>query len=78
MEDLKEKTTLYLATRLNEIMKEQNQYEIELLMLDKEYNAIVKELWRRYPNLRNEPDLQPKKRVRKYEDNRTIDFNSKG
>ena len=69
MEDLKEKTTLYLATRLNEIMKEQNQYEIELLMLDKEFNAIVYELWERVPSLRNDVDMQPKKRVRKYENN---------
>lgn len=67
MEDLKEKTTLYLATRLNEIMKEQNQYEIELLMLDKEFNAIVYELWDRIPSLRNDADMQPKKRVKKYE-----------
>lgn len=69
MEDLKDKTTLYLATRLNEIMKEQNQYEIELLMLDEEFNAIVYELWDRIPSLRNDADMQPKKRVRKYENN---------
>lgn len=69
MEDLKEKTTLYLATRLNEIMKEQNQYEIELLMLDEEFNEIIYELWDRIPSLRNDADMQPKKRVRKYENN---------
>lgn len=74
MEDIKERTTLFLAQRLNEIMKEQNQYEIELLMLDKEFNAIVYELWDRIPSLRNDADMQPKKRVRKYENNRFIKF----
>lgn len=72
MEDIKNRTTLFLAQRLNEIMKEQNQYEIELLMLDKEFNAIVYELWDRIPSLRNDADMQPKKRVRKYENNRFI------
>lgn len=72
MEDLKEKTTLFLAQRLNEIMKEQQGLEMNLLMLDEEFNAIVQELWRRIPSLRNDKDLQPKKRVRKYESNRII------
>ena len=36
-------------------------------MLDKEFNAIVDELWERIPSLRNDADMQPKKRVRKYE-----------
>lgn len=56
-EELKEKTTFELATRLNEIMKEQNQ-------LDTEYNAIVKELWNRVPNLKDDPNIQPITRKR--------------
>lgn len=72
MEDLKEKTTLFLAQRLNEIMKEQNQHELSILMLDEEFNAIVYELQNRIPALKDAPDLQPKKRVRKYENNRFI------
>ncbi len=64
MEDLKNKSTLLLAHRLNEIMKEQQQKELDLLMLDNEFNAIVYELWDRIPKLRNDEDLQPKKRVR--------------
>lgn len=67
MEDLKEKTTLFLAQRLNEIMKEQNQHELEILMLDEEFNEIIYELWERIPSLKKEVDFQPKKRVRKYE-----------
>ena len=38
--DLKDKTTLFLAQRLNEIMKEQNQHELSILMLDEEFNEI--------------------------------------
>lgn len=55
-------------------MKEQNEYELELLMLDKEFNAIVYELWERIPSLRNDEDLQPKMRVRKYENNKNINL----
>ena len=67
MEDLQNKTTLSLAQRLNEIMVEQNNHELSLLMLDDEFNQIVQELCRRIPSLKNDIDLQPKKRVRKYE-----------
>lgn len=69
MEDLKNKSTLLLAFRLNEIMKEQQGLEMSLLMLDKEFNAIVYELWDRIPKLRNDEDLQPKKRVKEKCDN---------
>ena len=64
MNDLKDKTTLYLAQRLNEIMKEQNQYELRLLMLDEEFNTIIYELWDRIPSLKKDIDLQPKRKVR--------------
>ena len=56
-EELKEKTTFELATRLNEIMKEQNQ-------LDTEYNSIVRILWERIPSLKEDANIQPITRKR--------------
>ena len=56
-EELKEKSVFELATRLNEIMKEQN-------ILDTEYNAIVKELWSRIPSLKDDTNIQPITRKR--------------
>ena len=55
------KTTKDLAMRMNLINK-----EIDSLLL--EYNSIVKELWKRYPNLKNEVDIQPKIRIKTKED----------
>lgn len=60
---MKEKSTLQLANRMNEI-------EIEINNLQIEYNKIVHELHDRMPNLKDDVNIQPKKRVRKYEDNR--------
>lgn len=57
---MKDKTVLELATRLNEIQKELNNLEME-------YNLIVKELWDRIPSLKNDEDMQPKKRVKRNE-----------
>lgn len=54
---MKEKTTSELVMRMNEINK-----SIDMLLL--EYNQIVKELWVRYPNLKNEVDIQPKIRIK--------------
>lgn len=54
---MKEKTTSELVMRINEINK-----SIDMLLL--EYNQIVKELWVRYPNLKNEVDIQPKIRIK--------------
>ena len=54
---MKEKTTSELVMRMNEINK-----SIDMLLL--EYNQIVKELWVRYPNLKNEVDIQPKVRIK--------------
>ena len=51
------KTTKDLVMRMNLINK-----EIDTLIL--EYNSIVKELWRRYPTLKNEVDIQPKIRIK--------------
>ena len=69
---MKDKTIYELATRLNQIMVEQQKLELE-------YNQIVYELWERIPSLKNDVNIQPKKRVRKrYENNRFIKPNSKG
>ena len=57
-DELKEKSVFELATRLNEIMKEQNA-------LDAEYNAIVRELWERCPGLKDDVNIQPVIRKRK-------------
>ena len=54
---MKEKTTSELVMRMNEINK-----SIDMLLL--EYNQIVKELWVRFPNLKNEVDIQPKIRIK--------------
>lgn len=54
---MKEKTTSELVMRMNEINK-----SIDILLL--EYNQIVKELWVRYPNLKNEVDIQPKIKIK--------------
>lgn len=56
-EELKEKSVFELATRLNEIMKEQNQ-------LDLEFNSIVYELWDRCPSLKDDVNIQPTIRKR--------------
>lgn len=55
------KTTKDLVMRMNLINK-----EIDSLIL--EYNSIVKELWKRYPKLKNEVDIQPKIRIKTKEE----------
>ena len=71
---MKEKTTLQLAFRLNEILREYNDLGLEkiknehaIAKLDEEWNAICYELWRRIPSLTDDTNLQPKgkKRVKK-------------
>lgn len=58
---MKDKTLFELANRLNEI--EQEKYKLDL-----EYNKIVNELWERIPALKNDKNIQPKKKARvKYE-----------
>lgn len=57
---MKNRTTLQLAYRMNEIEKEINELSIE-------YNIIIEELKRRMPKLENDVNLE-KKKVRKYED----------
>lgn len=79
-----EKETVFdLITRLNNIMRELDQlelkyiaytkeYEREKEKLDEEYNKVVMELWGCFPSLKDDVNIQPKKKVRKYEDNRFI------
>lgn len=54
---MKDKTIYELATRLNQIMIEQQRLEIE-------YNQIVYELWERIPSLKEDVDIQPKTKMR--------------
>lgn len=55
--NLKTWTVYDLAMRLNMIMVEQQQ-------LDLEHNRIVQELWDRIPSIKESPDIQPKVRKR--------------
>ena len=55
--NLKSWTVYDLAMRLNMIMVEQQQ-------LDLEHNAIVQELWDRIPSVKDSPDIQPKTKKR--------------
>lgn len=68
---MKNKSIKELVFRLNEILKEQQQLGIKQMTLveaqdklNKEYNEIVYELWNRIPSLKDEPDLQPRGKVR--------------
>lgn len=50
MEQLEIKSVMELTMRLNEI-------NIERDRLDIEYNEIVKEIWRRIPSVKDDPNL---------------------
>lgn len=54
MNNLEKVTTLELVNRINKI-------SIEINNLDMEYNTIVDELYRRFPNLKHDPNLEKKK-----------------
>lgn len=56
--DLKDKSIKELVDRLNEINKEKDKLDIEIIVLNDEYDKIVKELWDRIPSLRDDPNLQ--------------------
>lgn len=56
--DLKDKSIKELVDRLNEINKEKDKLDIEIIVLDDEYDKIVKELWDRIPSLKDDPNLQ--------------------
>ena len=60
------KTILQLVNRLNEIMVEMDKLEIRSMKLEDEYNQIVYELWNKIPSLKNDENIQPKRRVRRY------------
>lgn len=62
---MKDKSVFELATRLNELTKELNTLELREITLINEYDEIVYELWRRIPTLKEDADIQPKKKVRK-------------
>lgn len=51
--NIRGKTTVSLANRLNEIDKEMANLCIE-------YNLIIRELWYRYPDLINDKNLKPR------------------
>ena len=55
---MKNKTTLELGQRLNQI-----RVEVQNLWI--ESNRIIEELHDRFPHLKKDPDLQPKKLERK-------------
>lgn len=61
---MKDKTIADLANRLNEIMKEKNRLKLLISDLDKEYNSIAYELWERIPSLKDDVNIQPKKRTK--------------
>ena len=68
---MKDKTTLELAQRLNEILKLTQSAELEKLridhtirQLDDEWDKICYELWERIPKLQNDTDIRPKRRVK--------------
>ena len=61
---MKDKSVFELATRLNEFTKELNNLELREITLINEYDEIVYELWRRIPTLKDDVDIQPKRKVR--------------
>ena len=59
---MKDKSLFELCTRLNEINKEIDALEME-------HNKIIKEMWERIPSLKEDVNVQPKKKERKYGNN---------
>lgn len=64
MDNLKDTPTRILVHRLNELMRQCNEQEMKQMELEKEYNLIVYELWRRIPSLETDVNIQPKSRKR--------------
>ena len=54
-----------LVMRLNNITRELDGLALQEMALVKEYDEIVYELWQRVPDLKDNPDIQPKRKVRK-------------
>ena len=68
---MKDKTTLQLAFRLNELLKEYDELGVEQITnehkvakLNEEWDAICYELWNRVPSLQTDVNLQPKSKKR--------------
>lgn len=57
-EEIKNASTLTLANRLNEIMKDKDTLHLKYNKLNEEHNAIVNELKRRYPNLKSDINVK--------------------
>lgn len=62
MNDLKDIPTLALVYRLNKLIQLSNEQEMKQIELEKEYDSIVLELWRRIPSLKDDVNIQPKTR----------------
>lgn len=57
-------TILELIFRLNEINIMQDKLELKSMELEKERDAIIKELCGHIPSLKDDENINPKKRVR--------------
>ena len=62
---MSDKSVYDLVMRLNNITRELDGLALKEMALVREYDEIVYELWRRLPNLKDSPDIQPKRKVRK-------------
>ncbi len=72
MSDLTEVSLLKLANRLNEIEIQRQQISLKnidnehkMKILNEEYDEIVYELWNRIPSLKDDANIQPKKKIKK-------------
>jgi len=52
MNEFNDKSVYDLAVRLNQLIIEGDQLEMKMIQINKEFNAIVHELWERIPNLK--------------------------
>lgn len=62
---MSDKSVFELVMRLNEITRDLDGLELQEMVLIKEYDEIVYELWRRNPTLETNENIQPKRKVRK-------------
>lgn len=62
---MSDKSVYDLVMRLNNITRELDGLALKEMSLVREYDEIVYELWRRLPDLKDSPDIQPKRKVRK-------------
>ena len=59
------KSVFDLVMRLNNITRELDGLALKEMALVKEHDELVYELWQRLPDLKDSPDIQPKRKVRK-------------